>query len=189
MKLIVGLGNPGKAYDQTRHNVGFMTIDQWLEKRKQPMTFSPRFNAFIATMNVSSEKVIVIKPTTYMNLSGEAIRKTMAYHKIPIEDLLVVVDDVNLDTGRLRLRETGGHGGHNGLRNIIGILKDDAFKRIRIGVGNNTSLPLDRYVLAKFSNDEKPVIQKAIEKASEAIERFVTNDAFTDIMTTHNTQT
>lgn len=189
MKLVIGLGNPGKAYEQTRHNIGFMTVDRFLNQKQQKMTFSPRFTAFIATMNVGLEKIIVIKPTTYMNLSGDAIRKTMDYHKIPIEDILVIVDDVNLEIGRLRLRETGGHGGHNGLRNIIGILKTEAFKRIRIGVGNNSLLPLDRYVLAKFHQDEEPIINRALDNATQAIERFTLNESFADIMTAYNTQT
>ena len=189
MKLVVGLGNPGKAYEKTRHNVGFMAVDAWLSDMKETMTFSPRFKAFVSRIRIKDEMVVVLKPTTYMNLSGESVRKAMDYHKIDLKDVLVVVDDVNLEPGRIRLRETGGHGGHNGLRHIIAILKTEDFKRVRIGVGLNTSMPLDKYVLSKIPKDEEPAILGAIESATDAIGRFALGQPFTDIMTALNTRT
>jgi peptidyl-tRNA hydrolase, PTH1 family len=189
MKLVVGLGNPGKAYEKTRHNVGFMAVDAWLRDLNETMTFSPRFKAFVSRVRIKDEVVVVLKPTTYMNLSGEAVKMAMDYHKIDIDDVLVVIDDVNLDPGRIRLRETGGHGGHNGLRNIIGILKTEDFKRVRIGVGLNTSMPLDKYVLSKIPKDEEPAILGAIDGAVDAIRRFALGQPFTDIMTSLNTRT
>ena len=111
----------------------------------------------------------------------------MHYYDIPVEDLLVIVDDVNLETGKLRLRETGGHGGHNGLRNIIGLLHTEAFKRIRIGVDNNTNMPLDQYVLGQFSQDQLIVLSKAIMQSKEIVEQFVAGVPYKDIMTKYNT--
>ncbi|PKK96828.1 MAG: aminoacyl-tRNA hydrolase [Tenericutes bacterium HGW-Tenericutes-3] len=189
MKLVVGLGNPGSKYQKTRHNVGFMVIDEILRVIGGQAKFDSKFNAEVLTTQLNGEKVILVKPSTFMNLSGEAISKLMKYYDVDIKDILVIVDDVNLDTGKLRLRELGGHGGHNGLRNIIGLLKDDGFKRVRIGVGNNTNIPLDQYVLGQFTQDQLIVLQKAIKFSTEICEQFIENVPFSDIMTKYNTQT
>ena len=187
MKLVVGLGNPGQKYQKTRHNIGFMVIDDLLKDAGAQPRFESRFNAEVALLNVGGTKVCLVKPSTFMNLSGEAISKIMHYYDIPVEDLLVIVDDVNLETGKLRLRETGGHGGHNGLRNIIGLLHTEAFKRIRIGVDNNTNMPLDQYVLGQFSQDQLIVLSKAIMQSKEIVEQFVAGVPYKDIMTKYNT--
>ena len=189
MKLIVGLGNPGSKYHQTRHNVGYMILDEFAKKYHASFKLDTKFNGEITTFNKGSEKYILLKPTTYMNLSGESITKVMKYYGIDLDDILVFVDDINLDVGRLRLRALGGHGGHNGLRNIIGLCHSDAFKRVRIGVGLNTKLPLDHYVLSQFSKDDMITISIAIDKSIEIIEQFIDGVSFTDIMTTFNTQT
>ena len=187
MKLVVGLGNPGQKYQKTRHNIGFMVIDDLLKDAGAQPRFESRFNAEVALLTVGGTKVCLVKPSTFMNLSGEAISKIMHYYDIPVEDLLVIVDDVNLETGKLRLRETGGHGGHNGLRNIIGLLHTEAFKRIRIGVDNNTNMPLDQYVLGQFSQDQLIVLSKAIMQSKEIVEQFVAGVPYKDIMTKYNT--
>lgn len=189
MKLIVGLGNPGAKYHKTRHNIGFMVIDEALRQLGETAKFDAKFNAEVALINVMGNKYILAKPSTYMNLSGEAVTKLMKYYDIPIEDILVIVDDINLDTGRLRLRETGGHGGHNGLRNIIGLTHREDFKRIRIGIDNNPIMPLDQYVLGQFKTEELHMLQKTIMEAVDAIQLFVKDIAFKDIMTKYNTQT
>lgn len=189
MKIVVGLGNPGAAYRKTRHNIGFIVIDEWLKRTKQKAGFQGRFNAEIHMTTFQQEKLVFMKPSTYMNRSGESIASFMSYYKTDLEDLLIIVDDVNLSTGRIRLRETGGHGGHNGLRNIIDRLGSETFKRIRIGVGNNTDMPLDKYVLGKIGSEEDIDLAPAIDTAIDAIDMFVSGIPFGDIMTKHNTRT
>ncbi|MDY0294382.1 MAG: aminoacyl-tRNA hydrolase [Acholeplasmataceae bacterium] len=186
MKLVVGLGNPGLKYQKTRHNVGFMVIDEILKDIGTTARFDAKFNAEVAILNVAGEKVCLAKPSTFMNLSGEAITKLMRYYDIPIDDLLVIVDDVNLSTGKLRLRETGGHGGHNGLRNIIGLLHSEEFKRVRIGVDNNTNMPLDQYVLGQFTPDQLIILSKALMQGKSIVEMFVEGISYKDIMTKFN---
>jgi peptidyl-tRNA hydrolase, PTH1 family len=189
MKLIVGLGNPGPKYQQTRHNVGFLVIDEVLKRLNITAKFDAKFNAEIAIAMISGEKACFMKPSTYMNLSGESIARVMKYYDIEINDLLVIVDDINLVTGKLRLREQGSHGGHNGLRSIIGLIHSEAFKRIRIGIDNQGPIPLDQYVLGKFSIDQQILIGHAIEHAADAVMSFVDHMPYKDIMTKYNTQT
>ncbi len=189
MKLIIGLGNPGIKYQQTRHNVGFMVLDQYANDLKQTFKYDSKFNAEVFMGNIYQEKVMFLKPSTYMNLSGEAIIKIMKYYDIEIEDIIVFVDDINLDTGRLRLRAFGGHGGHNGLKNIIGLCHTNEFKRVRIGVSNNSNMALDHYVLSQFGKQEMIDIAIAIEKSKDIINQFIKGVPFTDIMTAFNTQT
>lgn len=189
MKLVIGLGNPGSKYHQTRHNVGFMVLDQYVNDLNQTFKYDNKFNAEVMITNIALEKVMFVKPTTYMNLSGEAIIKIMKYYDIDIEDIIVFVDDINLDTGRLRLRGFGGHGGHNGLKNMIGLCHTNEFKRVRIGVGSNSNMALDHYVLSQFGKQEMIDISIAIEKSKDIINQFIKGVSFTDIMTTFNTQT
>lgn len=189
MKLIIGLGNPGQKYQKTRHNIGFMVIDEILKKADYKAKFDPKFNAEIALLTVDGFKICIAKPSTFMNLSGEAISKIMKYYQIDIEDILVVVDDVNLQLGKLRIREIGGHGGHNGLRNIIGLLHSENFKRVRIGIDNQPHIPLDQYVLGQFTEDELISLQQSISSTVNLIEAFIHEDPFKDIMTKYNTQT
>ncbi len=189
MKLIIGLGNPGSKYQNTRHNIGFMVIDRALKNLQETAKFDAKFNAEFALINQLGQKIGFVKPSTYMNLSGEAITKIMKYYDVDIEDILIIVDDINLETGRLRLRETGGHGGHNGLKNIIGLLHQEDFKRVRIGIGLNTSMPLDHYVLGQFSKDELITLEKSIIDSTGVIELFIKDVPFKDIMTKYNTQT
>ncbi len=189
MKLIVGLGNPGKKYEKTRHNVGYMVIDQFVKKQGLTMKLDKRFDGELCQVNLHEEKAILLKPTTYMNLSGQSILKTIQYYRIDLDDILVFVDDVNIDIGRLRLRAFGGHGGHNGLRNIVALLQSNHFKRVRIGIDHNTNVPLDKYVLDTFNKNEKITIDSAIEKCLNIIDDYMKNELFSDIMTTYNTQT
>lgn len=189
MKLIVGLGNPGPKYDNTRHNVGFMAIDYLAEQLNLKFSIENKLEGMIATFNQGSEKIIVLKPLTYMNLSGTSIRRTMDYYKISLEDVIIVVDDIYLDVGSIRLREKGSHGGHNGLKSIQRYVYSMDYKRIKIGIGNDDSLPLDHYVLSKFSKSEKEQIDQVIYKTYDALMMFASNTFFTDVMTKHNTQT
>ncbi len=189
MKLFVGLGNPGKKYQFTRHNVGFMAIDTFANRNQLSFKFESKFNSEIVMFTQNQEKIILCKPSTFMNLSGDAIIKIMNYYHIPIEDVFVFVDDINLDVGRLRLREKGGHGGHNGLRDIIQKLHARDFKRIRIGIGENTLDRLDHYVLGEFSKNELITIKHAADRCVEIIDEVISNKNYLDIMTKFNTQT
>lgn len=161
MKIIVGLGNIGKEYEETRHNVGFMCVDYFTKEiLKNDMNYKKRDNYFYLETSYKGEKVIVIKPTTYMNLSGEAIAKAKKWYKVENEDLIVIYDDVDLILGNVRFRESGSAGTHNGMRNILSILKTEELKRIRIGIENrdNKNIPLMDYVLGKFSKEEMNIL-------------------------------
>ncbi len=189
MKLIVGLGNPGPKYQNTRHNVGFLVLDALSTKLGLPFKYESKFDAEMAITTFEGNRCCLMKPSTYMNLSGEAIHKAMKYYAISIDDLLVIVDDIHLETGKLRLREKGGHGGHNGLRNIIGVLGDHQFKRVRIGIDFKGKIPLDHYVLGKFEKDQIVPIQIAIQHAADSALSFIKSIPYKDIMTQYNTQT
>jgi PTH1 family peptidyl-tRNA hydrolase len=189
MKLFVGLGNPGKKYRFTRHNVGYMVMDTFANRYHHSFKLETKFNAEIAMFNTQQEKVILCKPTTYMNLSGDAIIKLMNYYHIAVEDVFVFVDDINLDVGRLRLREKGGHGGHNGLRDIILKTQTKSFKRIRIGIGENTAKQLDHFVLGEFSKDDLISIKYSVDLCIDMINDIIEGKSYLDVMTKFNTQT
>lgn len=175
MKLIVGLGNPGAKYAGTRHNVGFEAVDVLATRHRADWAAAPKgAEALVATWRMGG--AIFVKPLTFMNLSGAAIVPLLQFYKIEIGDLLVIVDEVQLETGRLRIRPSGSAGGHNGLKSIIGSLGTDQFPRLRIGVGRGDSRrDLADHVLARFDADEKDVIADAIAKAADAAEVFVTD--------------
>lgn len=189
MKLIIGLGNPGEKYDNTKHNVGFIVVDRLASLYNLTFKYESKFEAFISTLNLNGEKAILVKPTTYVNLSGNAVNKIINYYEIAKEDILVVYDDIHLEPGRIRIREVGGHGGHNGMRNIIEHLNTNNFKRIKIGIGNNTKLELNHHVLSSFSKSELDKLEGPLLSAIDAIELFIKGDYFKDVMTKHNTQT
>ena len=169
--LIVGLGNPGVAYEHTRHNIGFQVLDQLGERQKKPIQ-RLKFKALTNLFTISGEKVLVMKPVTYMNLSGEAVRPAADFYKIPPERILVVSDDTALPAGRLRIRKGGSAGGHNGLKSIIQHLGSDQFPRLRVGVGEKPHPDYDMadWVLGKFTGEDKKKMDQAVERAAEAIE-------------------
>ncbi len=172
--LVVFLGNPGPKYAMTRHNVGFMTADE-LEKSKGTAINKLRFQALTARCELGGEQVLLMKPQTYMNLSGEAAAKAAAYYKIPPERVLVVSDDVSLPVGRLRIRQKGSAGGHNGLKSMIQCLGTDAFPRVKIGVGAPPHPDYDMadWVLGVFRNQDAVDIQGACRRAAEAVECYI----------------
>ena len=188
MKLIIGLGNPGLKYRNTRHNLGFMVVNKLADKIGAKWKFNANFNAEIIETTIKGQKTIILKPLTYMNLSGQAVVKVVNYYDIDLEDMIVVVDDLALDTGRLRLREFGSDGGHNGLKNIDLHLKSNQYKRIRVGIGQNTLSEVNDYVLGKFPKSELPLVATAIDDASDALLYFIENKPYLDIMTRYNTQ-
>jgi len=171
MKLIVGLGNPGRKYAGTRHNVGFEAIDLVAERHRLEWESGPT-DALVARWR--SEGVLLAKPLTFMNLSGYPVGELLRFFKIDPADMLVVVDEVNLELGRLRARPSGSAGGHNGLKSLIGQLGSDAFARLRVGVGRGDARrDLADHVLAKFEPDERPIIAEAVGRAADAAELFV----------------
>src|SRR5437868_12871530 len=168
MKVIVGLGNPGLKYAGTRHNVGFDVID-YLAKAPGYAAFRERFEAFVSEGKEGDETVLLVKPLTFMNLSGRSVRAVVDFYKPPIESVLVVCDDFNLPLGKLRIRPKGSHGGHNGLRDIQNHLGTTEYPRLRIGVGAPPEEAAIDHVLSRFRPSERPVITAAIEQASQAV--------------------
>lgn len=186
MKFIVGLGNPGRKYKRTRHNIGFMVVDELLLRYKWKLN-NKKFNGKYSLEHYNGEKVILLQPQTFMNLSGEAIKEVINYYKIKTENILVIYDDLDLSVGRIRLREKGGHGGHNGVRSVIDHLGTKNFKRLRIGVGRPAgSIPVVDYVLAPFSKDEKDDANISIQLAADACETWLTTNSFADAMNKYN---
>ncbi|NPA43083.1 MAG: aminoacyl-tRNA hydrolase [Chlorobi bacterium] len=171
--LIAGLGNPGPQYKYTRHNAGFLAADTLAERLGAD--FKPDRYAEVAKARHRGKQLIIIKPQTYMNLSGKAVRYWLQKEKIPLERLLVIADDLNLPFGRIRLRAKGSHGGHNGLRHIIETLGTDAFPRLRIGIGKNFR-PGEQvdYVLGKWTEEEIKRLPDILDRAAEAALTFVT---------------
>ncbi len=176
MYIIVGLGNPGKDYDNTRHNIGFMVIDEAAEKYHISVN-EKKHKAIIGKGFIAGQKVILVKPQTFMNLSGESVRDIIDYYKIDEKtELIVISDDISLDVGAIRVRKKGSAGGHNGLKNIILHLGHDEFRRIRMGVGEKPSgYDLADYVLGHFSKDEKAQIEESVKKAVDALEVIITD--------------
>ncbi len=171
MYLVIGLGNPGNKYDKTRHNVGFDIVD--LCEGKYNFTINrTKFKGIYGETNIGGEKVIFLKPQTYMNLSGESVRGIMDFYKIPNENIIVIYDDVSLEVGRLRIKTKGSAGGHNGIKNIIAHLGTDSFPRIKVGVGEPTCSLVD-YVLGRFSKEEEVKLEKSFEAAADAVKVMI----------------
>lgn len=164
MKIVVGLGNPGREYAATRHNLGFQVVDE-IGRRLGARAQRARFRAELAEATLDGEKVILVKPQTYMNLSGSSVRETLRWYKAPLEDLLVIVDDIDLPFAALRLREAGGSGGHNGLKSIISDLGADQFSRLRVGIGRGAG-EATRQVLSRFAPDEQRELPELIAAAT-----------------------
>lgn len=185
MKLIVGLGNPGREYELTRHNIGFMAIDE-LAKRWNISLNEQKFKGVFGAGFVNGEKVILLKPLTYMNLSGESIRPLMDYYKIDVEDFVVLYDDLDIPVGKLRLRMKGSAGGHNGVKSTISHLGTQEFQRIRMGIDRpKNGMKVVDYVLGRFTSEEIPGVNHSIEKATDACEEWL-NKPFLQIMNTFN---
>ncbi len=177
MYIIVGLGNPGKQYEHTRHNVGFDTIDV-LADRYHIDVDSKKHKALYGKGVIEGQKVILAKPQTFMNLSGESVRELIDFYKIDeTEELIVIYDDISLEPGQLRLRPKGSAGGHNGIKNIIAHLGGQEFKRIKVGVGEKPKgYDLADYVLGRFSKEERPEVEKSFERAADAVVKMMTED-------------
>ncbi|SFG77381.1 aminoacyl-tRNA hydrolase [Sporolactobacillus nakayamae] len=187
MKVIVGLGNPGSEYAHTRHNIGFEVIDSISEQHGIRLSKS-KFNALFGKGTIDGEELLLVKPLTYMNASGEAVGPLLRFFKVSAEDLLVVQDDMDLPVGKIRLRQKGSAGGHNGIKSIIQHVKTQEFARIKVGIGHpqHTREAVVRYVLQGFSGDEQMQIASAIERSSDAAKAWITLP-FTQVMNVYNT--
>ncbi len=173
--LIVGLGNPGRLYEKTRHNVGFAALDFFAEKQALRFSDKMSFRSSLAEGDFQGEKVALLKPLTFMNLSGEAIQIAVDYWKIVMSNLLVIVDDIDIPFGELRLKAGGGPGTHNGLRNIEACLHTNRYPRLRIGIGQAREGNLESFVLGKFSPEEEKELPKIFEKVDQTIEIWLTH--------------
>lgn len=186
MKLIVGLGNPGSEYADTRHNVGFMVVDELARRHRAALRSSSKWKARTARIAGWQDGVLLAEPATFMNLSGHAVQAIAGFHKIAGPDLLVVVDDADLPLGRLRMRASGSAGGHNGLKSIIQELGTDEFPRLRVGIGRDErAAGLRGHVLGRFQPEEREEAAEAVKRAADAAEAFVT-DGIVKAMNTFN---
>ena len=179
MKLITGLGNPGDRYLLTRHNIGFMVLDFFrkLNNINENFKFENKFNGHILKTNINGETIILVKPNTYMNLSGESIRRVVDFYKIKIEDILVVYDDISLNLGTIRFRTSGSDGGHNGIKNIIKILGTNKIDRLKLGIG--PQLPdqkSENFVLGNFNTEQLCIVKKVCKIVNEAIIYYIKNN-------------
>jgi len=168
MKVIVALGNPGKKYEKTRHNTGFLVMDKLLEELKITLDHE-KFNSLYTIYKINEETVILCKPLTYMNNSGEAVKPLLNYFKATADDLIVVHDDLDLPVGKIRIRKSGSSGGQNGMKNIIELLNTSEIKRIRVGIGKDKDIDVINYVLGKTNKEDLPLYEEALNKAKDAL--------------------
>ena len=184
MKLIVGLGNIGNEYNMTRHNVGFMAIDRIIQKYNVSMNHH-KFNGNYGEFTLNGEKVLILKPEKYMNLSGEVIRDFVRYYKISVDNILVIHDDIDLSIGNFKLKYKGSSGGHNGLKNIELHLGTSMYKRMKIGISHNQSMDTKNYVLSKFSLEEVGILDDILAIVPNILEDFV-KISFDNLMNKYN---
>lgn len=184
MKLIVGLGNPGKQYENTRHNVGFMVIDQLADEIKVKVD-NRKGDALYGQGSIDGEKIMLLKPQRFINLSGEVIAEFVRYFKIDINDILIINDDLDIKIGSYKLKSHGSSGGHNGLKNIELHLATQEYKRLKIGISNNKEIDTKDYVLGSFSKEDKKLIAEIVEKATFIAKDFVKMD-FVALMNKYN---
>ena len=184
MKLIVGLGNIGREYDNTRHNVGFKALDQLLDKYNLELDTN-KFEGYYTKATIKGEQVILLKPAKYMNLSGEVVRDYVHFFKIEIEDILIISDDLDQEVGHFKLKQKGSSGGHNGLKDIERHLGTDKYKRLKIGISNNKFMDTKDYVLGKITKEENEVLDKIYKIVPNIVEDFITLD-FDALMSKYN---
>lgn len=187
MKLVVGLGNPGKQYDHTRHNIGFEVID-YMAKEYNIALDKSKFKGVYGIGNINGEKIILLKPLTYMNLSGESIRPLMDYYQLELEDIVVIYDDLDLPVGKIRLRQKGSSGGHNGIKSTIAHLGSEKFNRMRVGINRPTNgMKITDYVLGKFTKEETELLEVTVKKCSDACAEWM-KEPFLQVMNKYNIQ-
>ena len=185
MKLIVGLGNPGKEYVHTRHNMGFEFLDYYLEKKGITPNWSNKFNGLYLQTNLLEEKIIFVKPQSYMNLSGGVVRKYVEYFNIDVSDILIISDDMDLMVGNFKLRDKGSSGGHNGLKDIEANLGTNVYKRLKIGISKNKDLDTKDYVLGRLTKDELNTVHECYSTLVNVVDDYL-SVPFTDLMSKYN---
>lgn len=183
--LIVGLGNPGDEYKNTRHNAGFCTIDLICKGLKIELD-KKKYNALYTIYKANDNKYIFVEPQTFMNSSGEAVSKLCNFYKVDCKDVIVIYDDMDLPIGKVRLRNSGSSGGHNGMKSIIGLLGTEDFKRIRLGISKDPKIEVIDYVLGRFKGEELKLFKESHKKAKEAIEYFIECNDFDKVMSKFN---
>lgn len=186
IKLIVGLGNPGKQYENTRHNMGFKVLDE-IANRLEIFKWKQRDGALYFDYHLDMCKVLFVKPQQYINLSGDVIIRFIKFLDIKTEDILVISDDLDLPVGAIKLKEKGSSGGHNGLKNIESVLGTNEYKRIKIGISNNKEIDTKDYVLGKLNQNERRKFKPVIEKAADAALEFI-GHPFNEVMSKYNTK-
>lgn len=184
MKLVVGLGNPGKEYEKTRHNMGFMAIDKYATS-KGLFFDKEKFGGIYTCFLYNNEKIMLLKPQKYINLSGDVIKKYMDYFKIDIDNLLVISDDLDMNMGKIKIKYKGSSGGHNGLKNIEANLNTRNYKRIKIGISNNKQMDTKEYVLGKLDQESNQIIQNTIEKFPQILDDYLSM-SFDNLMNKYN---
>lgn len=172
MYLIVGLGNPGKEYQNTRHNIGFRYLDYFCKEHRIDLNRS-KMNGIYGEITIQGEKVILLEPQSYMNLSGTVVQRFVQFYKIPIDQILVIQDDLDMPTGKIKLKKGSSSGGHNGIQNIIDQLGTKEFKRLKIGISNNKQISTADYVLGNFSKEDEETLQSIAPKVNNIIEDFI----------------
>ena len=186
-KMIVGLGNPGERYENTKHNMGFMTLDLLAQALGSTFTMEKAFVAEVAETFVAGEKIFLVKPQTFMNESGRAVKPLMTYYNLDLAQLTVVFDDMDSPVGRLRLRERGSSGGHNGIKSLIVHLGSDEWKHVKIGIGRpKHGMKVVNHVLATFDAEDAPLAQEGIVKAKDALLYYLESDDFNQTMSRFN---
>ncbi|MTI68062.1 MAG: aminoacyl-tRNA hydrolase [Firmicutes bacterium] len=175
MFAVIGLGNPGKKYTDTKHNVGFNTIDCLAERHNVKLS-KIKHKSVCGEVFIDNKKVLLVKPQTYMNNSGESVKDIYSFYKLPIENIIIIYDDIDIDTGSLRIRKKGSAGSHNGMKSVIYHLKDDNFPRVRIGIGKPGEKGLISHVLSGFNKEEREVVDETILNAAKAVEEIIKND-------------
>ncbi len=175
MKLVVGLGNVGDKYCFTRHNAGFMVVDKWAIMNDVSFKEDKKLKCFVGKFKSGFEDIMLIKPTTFMNLSGEAVIAVMNYYKIDIEDVIIVYDDLSLELGKMRFRPSGSDGGHNGIKSVIKHLGTSNFARLKIGIGPQPPVPAESFVLQNFYKDQLETLKPVLKSAIDGIQYYFDN--------------
>lgn len=187
VKLIVGLGNPGSKYHETKHNVGFMVLDKIVKDLNISFTEDKIFKAEVASTFLYQEKVYFVKPTTFMNNSGQAVKALLTYYNLDIEDLLIIYDDLDMEVGKIRFRQKGSAGGHNGIKSIIAHIGSQEFDRVKIGIGRpKGQMSVIHHVLGGFEGDDKITIAQTVDKVVAAIDQYMVMTDFESLMRKFN---
>lgn len=184
MKLIVGLGNPGKKYERSRHNFGFMSLDNYLSRNNIKMSTKNRYE--YTKENIYGEQVIFLKPLTFMNLSGEAVQEVMNFYKLHPDDIMIIYDDLDMEYGRIKIKKNSSSGGHNGIKNITNHLKTQKYIKVKLGINNESKKEVKNFVLSNFSKEEEKKLEKIFSKTDEIIDDFITGKNELELMNKYN---